>query len=111
MNQKAAGAAFAVVTLDRPFAWPSPGLRSVILTAGYSTARDGGLFVEEARQSWARLEDNRITEDGRTTEWTVADSEIAVGDIILYGGQRLTVEATETIDRSQTKTVTATLAS
>ena len=111
VNQRAAGAAFVVVELDRAFVWPSPGLRSIILKAGYSSARNGGLFVEEARQVWGRLEDNRITPDGRTTEWTIADTEIEVGDIILYGGQRLTVEATETIDRSQTKTVTATLAS
>ena len=111
VNQKAAGAAFVVAELDRAFVWPSPGLRSIILTAGYSSARNGGLFVEEARQVWGRLEDNRITPDGRTTEWTIADTEIEVGDIIVYGGQRLTVEATETIDRSQTKTVTATLAS
>ena len=111
VNQKAAGAAFVVAELDRPFVWPSPGLRSIILTAGYSNARDGGLFVEEARQVWGRLEDSRVTPDGRSTEWTFADTEIEVGDIIVYGGQRLTVEATETIDRSQTKTVTATLAS
>ena len=111
VNQRAAGATFVTVELDRAFVWPSPGLRSVLLTAGYSNARDGGLFVEEARQVWGRLEDSRVTPDGRSTEWTIADTEIEVGDIIVYGGQRLTVEATETIDRSQTKTVTATLAS
>lgn len=83
VNQKAAGAAFVVAELDRAFAWPSPGLRSVILTAGYSSARNGGLFVEEARQVWARLEDSRVTPDGRTTEWTIADTEIEVGDIIV----------------------------
>ena len=111
VNQKAAGAAFVVVELDKPFVWPSPGLRSIILTAGYSSARDGGLFVEEARQVWARMEDNRITPDGRSTEWTVADAEIAAGDIIVYGGQRLTVQEVEGIDRSPVKRVTATLAS
>ena len=111
VNQKAAGAAFVVAELDRHFVWPSPVLRSIILTAGYSTARNGGLFVEEARQVWARMEDNRITPDGRSTEWTVADAEIAAGDIIVYGGQRLTVQEVEGIDRSPVKRVVATLVS
>ena len=111
VNQRAAGATFVTVELDRAFVWPSPGLRSVLLTAGYSSARNGGLFVEEARQVWGRLEDNRITPDGRTTEWTIADTEIEVGDIIVYGGQRLTVQEVEGIDRSPVKRVVANLAS
>lgn len=107
INQAASGAAVVVAELDRAFEWPEGNIRVVELSVGYASTPARDLFAEETRQAWARLERQEFTADGRETEWTIADPEIAVGDIILYSGRRLTVTEIEDIERSYTKTVTA----
>ena len=109
INQAASGNAFVVAELDKPFVPPGPNVRTVEVSVGYRSTPGKDLFAEDTRTAWARLEDQKITEDGRETEWTVADPEIAPGDLILFGGRRLTVREVEGIERSFVKTVTAVL--
>ena len=109
INQAAAGAAFVVAELDRPLVPPGPNVRTVEVSVGYGSTPAKDLFAEDTRKAWARLEEQRITPEGRETEWTIADPEIATGDLILYGGQRLAVREVEGIERSHVRQVTAVL--
>ena len=109
INQAAAGAAYLVAELDKPFVWPGPNIRVVEVSAGYRSTPAQDLFAEDSRKAWARLENNRVTPDGREVEWIIADREIDTGDIILYGGHRLTVREVEGIERSHVRQVTAVL--
>ena len=77
--------------------------------AGYSSTPAQDLFAEPTRKAWARLEEQRITPDGRETEWIVADADIAPGDLILFSGRRLTVRDAEGIERSHVRQVMAVL--
>ena len=109
LNQRATGSAFLVCELDRPFLWPDPHVRSIIVDVGYSTTPARDLFAEDTRQVWGRLENNRVSETGRELEWTIGDPDIQIGDIIVYEGLRLTVREIEGIDRSDVRQVTAVL--
>ena len=109
INQKAAGATFVVAELDRAFDWPTGNVRVVELKAGYSSTPARDLFAEPTRRAWARLEEQQITPDGRETAWLVADAEITTGDVILFGGYRLTVSEVEGIERSHVREVKAVL--
>ena len=107
LNQRATGTAFVTVELDRPLVWPGVNIRTIEVGVGYQSARDGGLFEDTKRKAWARLEANRVTPDGRELELAVADDQIAVGDVILFGGARLTVTEVEAEARSDVRRVTA----
>ena len=109
LNQKATGSAFVVCQLDRPFDWPTGNVRSIYVDVGYSTTPARDLYAEDTRQVWARLENNRVTETGRELEWTIADPDIAVGDVLVYIGLRFIVQTVEGIDRSDVRQVTAVL--
>lgn len=109
INQAAAGAAFVVVGLNRAFVSPGQNIRTVEVEAGYSSTPAQDLFAEPTRKAWARLEEQRITPDGRETEWIVADADIAPGDLILFSGRRLTVRDAEGIERSHVRQVMAVL--
>ena len=111
LNQKATGSCFVVVELDREFQWPGSNIRTIEVGVGYQSARDGGLFEDAKRKAWARLEANRVTSDGRELELTVADDQVEVGDVILFGGARLTVTEVEAEARSEVRRVTASSAS
>ena len=107
VNQAASGAISLTAELDRPFDWPEPNVRSILVSPGYAEGRDGGLKEDTKRKAWARLEANRVTADGRELELAVADDQVEVGDVILFGGARLIVGGVEAEARSEVRRVTA----
>ncbi len=107
VNQRAAGAAYVVAELDRPFDWPEPNIRIIKVDVGYPDTPARDLYSEPSRKAWARLEINRITPEGRETEWTVSDPNIEIGDLILYSGLRFAVREIEGTDRSDVRQVRA----
>ena len=107
LNQRATGSAFLVCELDRAFLWPDPHVRSIIVGVGYDAGQQGGLFEDSTRKAWARLEANRVTPDGRELELAVADDQVEVGDVLIFGGARLIVGEVESEARSEVRRVTA----
>ena len=107
VNQAASGAISLTAELDRPFDWPEPNVRSILVSPGYAEGRQGGLKQDTKRKAWARLETNKVTADGRELEFTVADDQVEVGDVIIFGGARLTITEVEAEARSDVRRVTA----